>query len=59
MLWNLWHYVSDNRSRESELDLKKVPGVRVGVVVFQNARSQSQSRSRIFLFRLRNPGSVA
>ena len=35
-----------SRSRES--DLKKVPGVRVGVVVFQNARSRSQSRSRIF-----------
>ena len=40
MLWNLWHYVSDNRSRDS--DLKKVPGigVEVGVVVFQNARSR-------------------
>ena len=25
MLWNLWHYVYDNRSRES--DLKIVPGV--------------------------------
>ena len=32
-----WYYVSDNRSQES--DLRKVAGV--GVVVFQNARSQS------------------
>ena len=42
MLWNLWIYVSDNRSRESESDLKKVTGVGVG----------------FFLIRLRNPGFV-
>ena len=35
MLWNLWLYISDNRSWESGVGPEKVPGVGVGVVVFR------------------------